>query len=131
MKFVIILEELAMTVVALYLLSQHSLGISPLLWILLFFTPDLGMLGYLANARIGAFTYNVFHHKGLAIAIVLAGYALNNEVLIAIGILLFAHASFDRIFGYGLKYSSGFKNTHLGSLDKKITAQSNYQNTTV
>lgn len=28
------------------------------------------------------------------------------------GILLFAHASLDRIFGYGLKYEQGFKFTH-------------------
>ena len=32
------------------------------------------------------------------------------------GIILFGHSSFDRILGYGLKYTDSFKNTHLGSL---------------
>jgi hypothetical protein len=30
------------------------------------------------------------------------------------GTLLFTHASFDRILGYGLKYFDSFKHTHLG-----------------
>lgn len=29
------------------------------------------------------------------------------------GVILFAHASMDRIFGYGLKYADDFKHTHL------------------
>ena len=32
------------------------------------------------------------------------------------GIILFGHASMDRIFGYGLKFSDNFKHTHLGNL---------------
>jgi hypothetical protein len=116
MKISLKLEEAAMTIVAIYFLSLHSLGLSFFIWFFLFFAPDLGMLGYLVNTRAGAFTYNLFHHKGLALLVAAAGYLLNHEVLLAIGILLFAHASFDRIWGYGLKYSSGFKDTHLGTL---------------
>jgi len=68
------------------------------------------------NTKVGAFLYNVFHHKGLAIAFFLAGMYLSNPLLQAVGIILFAHAAFDRLLGYGLKYEKGFKFTHLGDL---------------
>jgi Domain of unknown function (DUF4260) len=116
MKYTIKLEELAMTSVAIYLLSLHSLGLSWWVWIVLFFTPDISMLGYLFNTRVGALSYNIFHHKGIALVIVVLGMYLDMELLIAVGLLLFAHSCFDRIWGYGLKYPDNFKNTHLGAL---------------
>nr|WP_317038961.1 DUF4260 family protein [Urechidicola croceus] len=35
-----------------------------------------------------------------------------------IGIILFGHASFDRMLGYRLKNSDSFNNTHLGKIGK-------------
>lgn len=116
MKFVLKAEELGMTGLAIFFLSQHSLGLSWWIWALLFFGPDISMLGYLVNTKIGAISYNLFHHKGIAIAVVVIGYMMNVEWMLATGILLFAHSSFDRIWGYGLKYEDNFKNTHLGLL---------------
>ena len=118
MKTILKLEELAMTAIAVYLLSIYNLGLSFWIWLFLFFTPDIGMLGYLINTSIGSIVYNLFHHKGIALVLVAAGYYLHIDIIIATGILLFAHASFDRIWGYGLKYPDNFKNTHLGSLEK-------------
>lgn len=118
MKTTLKLEEAAMTIVAIYFLSLYNLGLSFWVWALLFFTPDIGMLGYLVNKKLGAFTYNLLHHKGIGLAISVMGYYWQNELLIAIGILLFAHSSFDRVAGYGLKYPDSFKNTHLGRLEK-------------
>lgn len=118
MKTLLKLEEAAMTVIGIYLLSRYNLGLSLWLWIIIFFTPDIGMLGYVINTKVGAFSYNLFHHKGIAILIAASGYFLQSDVLIAIGILLFTHSSFDRIWGYGLKYPDNFKNTHLGSLER-------------
>jgi hypothetical protein len=118
MKTILKAEELAMTAIAVYLLIRYNLGLSWWAWALLFFSPDISMLGYLHNTKTGAVCYNLFHHKGIAIVIATAGFYLSNDVLTATGILLFAHASFDRIMGYGLKYSDSFKNTHLGSLEK-------------
>ena len=86
---------------------------------ILFFAPDLGMLGYLANSETGALTYNVAHHKGLALLIYLTGIYFSMLPLQFAGILLFAHSSFDRILGYGLKYPDSFHNTHLGIIGKK------------
>jgi hypothetical protein len=82
------------------------------------------MLGYLVNSKVGATTYNIFHHKGIAIVCIAIGYFTNVEVLLSIGILLFAHASFDRAMGYGLKYFTGFNDTHLGKIKKDKTIES-------
>lgn len=78
--------------------------------------PDIGMIGYLVNPKIGAFTYNLFHHR-LSAAVV-AFYALysGNEYWTFAAVILFAHGAFDRVFGYGLKYNDHFKHTHLGTL---------------
>lgn len=118
MKLILKLEEVAMAIISIYFLSIYNLGLSFWIWLILFFTPDIGMLGYTLNTRIGAITYNLFHHKALALLIAAMGFYLHNNIVTAIGILLFAHASFDRILGYGLKYPDNFKNTHLGNLQK-------------
>ena len=120
MKTILKSEEAAMTAIAIYLLTIYNLHLSFWIWAILFFTPDIGMLGYLVNTKVGAVTYNFFHHKGIALALGASGYYFHNDVMVAIGILLFAHSSFDRMLGYGLKYQDSFKNTHLGSLEKKI-----------
>jgi hypothetical protein len=116
MKTLLKLEEVAITAIAIYFLSNYSLGLSIWVWLILFFAPDISMLGYLVNTKVGAVCYNLFHHRGIAIVLAATGYYFSNELLVAIGILLFAHASFDRILGYGLKYADSFKNTHLGNL---------------
>jgi hypothetical protein len=80
----------------------------------LFLLPDIGMLGYLVNPNVGAMSYNLLHHKGVAILVYFAGYFLVIHELTLFGIVLFGHSSFDRIFGYGLKFFNNFKHTHLG-----------------
>src|SRR5690349_14458082 len=125
MKILLQLEELAMALAAIYFLHLHNLGLSVWIWIPLFFAPDIGMIGYLFSNSVGAISYNLFHHKGLALFIAFFGYFLSNEILLAVGILLFAHSSFDRVLGYGLKYFSGFKDTHLGSLKKEMVISPN------
>src|ERR1700748_1897071 len=112
-------EELFTTLAAIYFLYLYNLGLPVWIWIPLFLSPDISMLGYLVNTRAGAFTYNVFHHRGLALVLAFAGYFAHVPVLLTIGILLFAHSSFDRVMGYGLKYADNFKHTHLGWLPAK------------
>lgn len=84
----------------------------------LLLAPDLSMIGYAFGNKAGAWTYNLAHHRGIAIAIYLMGVYLGNNLLLLAGILLFAHSSMDRMFGYGLKYEKGFKFTHLGEIGK-------------
>lgn len=83
---------------------------------MLFLTPDIGMIGYAFGNKVGAFSYNFFHHKSLAIGLYLVGVYFQNDILMLAGTIFFAHAAFDRILGYGLKYEKGFEFTHLGGL---------------
>jgi hypothetical protein len=80
--------------------------------------PDLSMIGYVFNTKVGAVLYNFFHHKGLGIAVGIAGSMMFNESLLFAGTILFGHSAMDRCFGYGLKYTDSFKNTHLGAIGK-------------
>ena len=76
------------------------------------------MLGYLLNSKVGAATYNLLHHKGIALQAYFSGLFLTINELTLVGVVLFGHSSFDRIFGYGLKFSSNFKHTYLGWIGK-------------
>ena len=114
MKRLLKLEELAMLLTGTWAFSFHELS---WWWFFgLFFVPDIGMLGYLASDKAGAFLYNIFHHKGLAVTIGIIGYYLKLQGMEVAAIILFAHSSFDRLLGYGLKYEKGFKFTHLGEI---------------
>lgn len=121
MKTTLKLEELAMLLLGIYtcnLLDFHW-GV----FLVLFFAPDLGMLGYLFGNKAGALTYNLLHHKGIAIGIWLAGRFYGIDEMQLAGIILFSHASFDRLLGYGLKYTKGFKFTHTGEIGKQSVQQ--------
>lgn len=119
MKKILQAEEIAQLAIAVVGLYMQPLNFSWWVWILLFLSPDISMLGYLINTKAGAFSYNLFHHKLTAVLIMIAGYATHNGIALFIGILLFAHSCFDRILGYGLKYSDDFKHTHLGMIGNK------------
>ncbi|OQP54449.1 DUF4260 domain-containing protein [Niastella populi] len=117
MKKIIALEETAMFALSIVLFSQLSFA---WWWYLgLILAPDLSMLGYAVNTRIGALMYNFFHHKGVAIIVYAGGLYLANEGLQLAGIILFGHSSMDRMLGYGLKYPDSFQNTHLGMIGKE------------
>jgi Domain of unknown function (DUF4260) len=87
-------------------------------WILLpaLLLPDLSMAGYLAGPRAGAITYNLVHDAALGIGIMLVGWAAATPLLVMAGGVLLAHVGMDRALGYGLKYPTGFGDTHLGPI---------------
>ena len=116
MKTLLKLEEFFLFGLALFLFSEldYSWG----WYALLFLTPDLSMIGYLHSPHVGSWTYNLIHHKGLAVAMYALGYLLSIPWLMFAGTLLLGHSSLDRVFGYGLKYPDAFKNTHLGVIGK-------------
>lgn len=80
---------------------------------LLLLAPDLSMLGYLANPRIGSLTYNAVHFYALPGLIIAVALLLSNPTLLHLGLIWLAHIGMDRLFGYGLKYPTDFKDTHL------------------
>jgi hypothetical protein len=83
------------------------------LFAMLFLVPDLFMLGYVANPRVGAALYNLVHTLMGPVALFGFAYVEHYPVALAVAIIWAAHIAFDRLLGYGLKYSREFKDTHL------------------
>ena len=117
MKLILKWEDLALFVLSAYTL--YDMHVQWWVYLLLFLGPDISMLGYAAGNRAGAISYNLFHHKGIAVVFFIAGWLSGIWVLQVTGIVLFGHSCMDRIFGYGLKYFRGFKFTHLGLIGKQ------------
>jgi hypothetical protein len=90
-----------------------------LLWFLpAMLVPDLAIAGYLGGPRIGAFVYNLVHNWALGLIVAGAGLALGVMPLALAGAVVIAHTGMDRAAGYGLKFVSGFGDTHLGRIGK-------------
>jgi len=116
MKNLLKLEEFFMLGLAIFLFSKLDYGWG--WYALLFLTPDLSMIGYLATPRVGAWTYNLIHHKGLSVTLYVLGNLLAVPWLMFAGTILFGHSSFDRVMGYGLKHEDAFQNMHLGMIGR-------------
>ena len=114
-KSLLILEELGLLAGSMILFSLTT-HFEWWIYALLFFIPDISFAAYLINTKIGSAVYNIFHHKGIMIAMIVTGYYTELEWILAVGIVFLGHAAFDRIFGYGLKFSDDFKHTHLGRI---------------
>lgn len=111
------LEEIATLLMAVLILVQYDVA-----WwwyLLLFLGPDISMIGYAAGNKIGAAMYNLFHHKGIGLLLAAGGWYYSHDTLFLLGVILVGHSAFDRILGYGLKYSTGFHYTHLGVIGNK------------
>ena len=113
-KILLHLEGLA--ALALCVAIYHHLGASWVLFAVLFLAPDLFMLGYLLGPAIGAWIYNVAHTYTVPVAIAVVAQLLRQPLLVAVCAIWAAHIAFDRFLGYGLKYGTGFKDTHLSRL---------------
>jgi hypothetical protein len=91
-------------------------GHSWLAFAVLFLSPDLSILAYLAGPRLGSAGYNLIHsYVGPAIA---AGALLAAGGPLGVPLIWAAHIGFDRALGYGLKYADGFPFTHLGRIGR-------------
>jgi hypothetical protein len=106
------LEGLAVLAAAssIYFGQHHSW----LLFVALFLAPDVAFAAYALGPRVGAAVYNLLHSYIspllLAGAVWLAGESL------AVTLIWISHIGFDRLLGYGLKYPTGFGDTHLNRL---------------
>lgn len=128
MKNLLRLEELAQFAVCLIVLIIS--GVPWWAYLLLLLGPDIGMIGYVISSKVGAATYNLLHHKGIAILVGAIGGTTNylmlmtpspehfEQAVLLTGIILYGHASLDRVIGYGMKFSDSFHHTHLGRIGK-------------
>lgn len=114
------LEAVAALAVAVVFYQLHNF--SWWLFAIAFLLPDLSMLGYLAGPRIGAVAYNTVHsYVGPLLLGLVAAFA-DAATGMAVATIWFAHISFDRVLGYGLKDASGFHSTHLGAIGRRNAA---------
>ena len=105
------LEGLAVLVGALALYFYADFGW--LLLVLLILAPDLSMLGYLGGPAFGAACYDAAHTTVLPIALAVVGVLADADAATQIALIWLAHIGADRFLGYGLKYPTGFKDSHL------------------
>ena len=117
MRNLLKLEEAFMFGLSIFLFSK--LDYAWWWYPVLILAPDLSMVGYLMDTRLGAIIYNFIHHKALGISLFVLGVVLANQLLQLTGLILFGHSSMDRTLGYGLKYSDSFQNTHLGLIGRQ------------
>jgi Domain of unknown function (DUF4260) len=100
---------LAGAAAAVYLDRDYSLWLA----LLLILAPDLAFVGYLAGPRIGSYAYNATHTTIGPLVLGGAAFLGDWKLGIEIALIWLAHIGIDRAIGYGLKYPSDFKDTHL------------------
>jgi hypothetical protein len=83
------------------------------LYLLLALAPDLSMLAYAGGARVGAVGYDAAHTYVVPVALGAGGLLGGSDALVAVALIWLAHIGVDRAVGYGLKYETGFRDTHL------------------
>ena len=105
------LEGLSVFVAALVLYFDAAYGW--LLLVVLALAPDLSMLGYVAGSRVGALSYDLVHAYVGPLALGVFGVLADADLALQLALIWAAHIGADRVLGYGLKYPSAFKDTHL------------------
>jgi Domain of unknown function (DUF4260) len=105
------LEGLAIAVGAIVLFAE--LDASWWIFVALILAPDLAFVGYAAGPRVGAVAYNLTHNLVLPIALGTTGVLAGSDPTTAVALTWLAHNGVDRLLGYGLKYPTAFKDTHM------------------
>jgi hypothetical protein len=84
-------------------------------WLLvaLALAPDLSAVGFAAGASAGTAAYNSMHTSALPVILGAAGVLGHAHVAVELALIWLIHIGVDRAIGYGLKYPTGFKDTHL------------------
>ncbi|MEO1286877.1 MAG: DUF4260 domain-containing protein [Chloroflexota bacterium] len=117
-RILLSVEGLAVFVASLVL--YHLQGGNWWLFFGLLLFPDLAFIPYMLDKRIGTIAYNLVHTYSVPTVLGVIALLTNWQFGIWLAIIWFAHISMDRTVGYGLKYQTAFKDTHL----QRATARS-------
>lgn len=101
MKTLIKLEEVGLVLLAFYLFL--ALDYAWWWFPLLFFLPDISLIGFLIDKKAGATAYNFIHHKALSVVLYLLGSFTEMPILQVAGLVMLGHSSFDRVLGFELQ----------------------------
>ena len=124
LKVILRAEGLVLFLAAL--VAYYMLGGNWWMFAALILVPDVSFIGYVFGAKIGAITYNALHSTIGPLLLALLGWVLDRDNTMHIlrditsftALIWLAHIGFDRAAGYGLKYTSAFKDTHLGKIGR-------------
>lgn len=117
MGLLIKLEYAALAALAVF--AYYLLGGNWQMFILLVLLPDISMLGYLSGPKAGAIAYNLAHNWIIVAAVMIFGVVSAQITFVLVALIWAFHIAGDRALGYGLKYETGFRDTHLGRIGKE------------
>jgi len=107
------IEALAIFLLGLWLYKIN--GYSWLTFILLFFLPDAGAIGYFKSQKLGSTLYNLTHWIIWPLALGTYGIIASHDIAISIAIIWITHVMFDRMLGWGFKTGGSFYETGMGA----------------
>jgi hypothetical protein len=105
------LEGLGVAVAAVVLYFHEDFGW--LLFVALILAPDLSAVGYAFGPKVGAIAYDAAHTEVFAVALGTVGVVTDSSAATKVALIWLAHIGADRLLGYGLKYPTAFRDTHL------------------
>ena len=91
-------------------------GASWWLFAILILVPDLSFIAYMKGPRSGAIVYNIAHSWIGVVLLAVLSWTMSWSLGFAIALIWAVHIGVDRAIGFGLKYGTGFKDTHLGRI---------------
>lgn len=71
------------------------------------------MLGYFVSQTVGAAVYNFAHTYTVPLLLLSVLWFTNQAAYSWLALIWLAHIGMDRMLGFGLKYATAFKDTHL------------------
>ncbi|OAT73604.1 DUF4260 domain-containing protein [Parageobacillus thermoglucosidasius] len=113
-RVILQLEGLFVLLFCMYFYSTYDHGWG--LFLLFLLLPDISMLGYFINVKIGTLFYNLFHTYVTSALPLAWGIITHSDLSIIAGLIWTAHIGMDRLLGYGLKYPTHFKDTHFSKI---------------
>jgi len=114
------LEGVCVFLFSLFL--YRSTGGSWGFFFLLFLWPDLSMFAYWINVRAGSALYNLAHTYAAALTLAAVAFHQHHYSALGFALIWLAHIGVDRALGYGLKYPTFFKDTHLQRVAGETTS---------
>ncbi len=124
-KPAILLHLEGVCVFLLSLFLYRSTGGSWGFFFLLFLWPDLSMFAYWINVRAGSALYNLVHTYAAALTLAAVAFHQHHSLALGFALIWIAHVGLDRALGYGLKYPTFFKDTHLQHVAGGTTSGTN------
>ena len=103
----------AAVLIALIVTLYARLDASWWLFATLALAPDPAAIGYFRGPRPGATTDNLAHWAVLPALLALVAVLADYDLPLAVALVWFAHIAIDRLLGYGLKYPTTFKESHV------------------